>query len=271
MSGPAAEPGQTAAPGPKPRAGRLLVGTSGYAYTDWVPRFYPPGTRPADLLRSYAERLPACELNNTFYQQPKSDRIRAWLAATPPEFRFVVKAQRGGSMAALAADPVGTLAWLLRPYREFGERLGSVLFRIPANVRRDDARLAALLAAWPADVPLTVEAQDPSWAVDETFAALRAAGAAWCVTDLDEGDEPTIRLLAPWLYLRLRRTSYDDASLDAWADRLEPFVAAGHDAFVFFRHDGTGESALSALGLAERISGRLATPSRADAEVGGTG
>jgi uncharacterized protein YecE (DUF72 family) len=251
MSGPATKPEPTTG------VGRLLVGTSGYAYADWAPRFYPPGTRSADLLRSYGERLPACELNNTFYQQPKSDRILAWLAATPPEFRFVVKAQRGGSMAALAADPVGTLAWLLRPYREFGERLGSVLFRIPANVRRDDARLAALLAAWPADVPLTVEAQDPSWAVDETFDALGLAGAAWCATDLDDSDEPPIRLLAPWLYLRLRRTSYDDAALDTWADRLEPFLASGHDAFVFFRHDASGESAVSALGLADRMRSRL--------------
>ncbi len=239
------------------RPGRLLVGTSGYAYADWAPRFYPPGTKSSDLLRHYAERLPACELNNTFYQQPKPDRIAAWLAATPDDFRFVVKAQRGGSMAALAADPTGTLDWLLRPYRGFGERLGSVLFRIPANVRRDDDRLAALLAAWPADVPLTLEAQDPSWAVDETFDHLAGIGAAWCSTDLDDGDEPSIRLLAPWIYLRLRRTSYDAASLDDWADRLEPFLADGHDAFVFFRHDATGESAVSALALAERVRQRV--------------
>ncbi|HYC07466.1 MAG TPA: DUF72 domain-containing protein [Candidatus Binatia bacterium] len=257
-------------PGAAGRVGRLLVGTSGYAYADWAPRFYPPGTRSADLLRSYAERLPACELNNTFYQQPKSDRIRAWLAATPQDFRFVVKAQRGGSMAALAADPVGTLAWLLRPYREFGERLGSVLFRIPANVRRDDTRLAGLLAAWPADVPLTVEAQDPSWAVDETFDALRRAGAAWCATDLDEGDEPPIRLIAPWLYLRLRRTSYDDAALDTWADRLEPFLAAGQDAFVFFRHDADGKSAVNAVKLADRIRARLGAPAATGMEAART-
>jgi uncharacterized protein YecE (DUF72 family) len=248
------------APATSRPVGRLFVGTSGYSYPDWAPRFYPAGTRSSDLLRRYAERLSACELNNTFYQQPKPDRIRAWLEATPDDFRFVVKAQRGGSMAALAADPVGTLAWLLRPYREFGERLGSVLFRIPANVHRDDARVAALLEAWPADVPLTLEAQDPSWAVDETFTALARAGAAWCATDLDDVDEPPIRLLAPWIYLRLRRTSYDAAALDTWADRLEPFLVAGHDAFVFFRHDGTGESALSALGLAERVRARIDRP-----------
>ena len=50
--------------------GTLRVGTSGFAYPAWAPRFYPAGLRGEDLLRAYAERLTACELNNTFYRQP---------------------------------------------------------------------------------------------------------------------------------------------------------------------------------------------------------
>ena len=45
---------------------------------------------------------------------------------------------------------------------------------------------------------------------------------------------------APFLYLRLRRHDYTDVELAAWRDRLEPFLAAGDDAYVFFRHDETG-------------------------------
>ena len=40
---------------------------------------------------------PRVELNNTFYARPTAARIAAWVAATPPGFRFVVKAQRGAS------------------------------------------------------------------------------------------------------------------------------------------------------------------------------
>ncbi len=41
-----------------------------------------------------------------------------------------------------------------------------------------------------ATIPLVLEFQDRSWHVDETFAALRAAGAVLCVTELPpEGDE----------------------------------------------------------------------------------
>ena len=101
--------------------------------------------------------------------------MRSWLAATPSDFRFSVKGQRGATMRALLVDAPGSVAWLLDAIRPFGDRLGTVLFRVPADVQRDDARLAALLDAWPADVPLTMEFQDPSWLVDEILDPLRGA------------------------------------------------------------------------------------------------
>ena len=52
-------------------------------YASWMPRFYAPGTRAVDLLRAYAARLSAVELNNTFYRQPTPSAIAGWLAMTP--------------------------------------------------------------------------------------------------------------------------------------------------------------------------------------------
>ena len=235
--------------------GRAYVGTSGFAYTEWAPAFYPPGTRPDALLREYSARLPACELNNTFYQHPRAARIEAWLEATPEWFRFSVKAQRGGSLRAFGSDPRATIDWLTAPYRLFGERLGAVLFRVPDAVPRDDARLAAFLAAWPQDLPLTMELQDPSWLDDGVLGLLRDHGAVLCGTDLEtEPQPPALHLTGPFLYVRLRRDDYAAAALDAWALRLDPFLRAGHDCFVFFRHDATGRAALRALELTERIA-----------------
>jgi uncharacterized protein YecE (DUF72 family) len=198
------------------------------------------------LLRAYAARLPAVELNNTFYQQPKPDKIAAWLAATPPDFRFVVKAQRGGSMRAFGEAAAQTVEWLTAPYRLFGERLGSVLYRVPANVHRDEEKLRLLLAAWPADMPITLEAQHASWQDDAVFDLLREHGAAVCATDLDDGDAPDLRLTGRFIYLRLRRTTYTAADMADWAARLRAFVDSGTDCYVFFRHDDDGLSAIRA-------------------------
>ena len=235
------------------RVGRLLVGTSGFAYPAWSPRFYPPGLRGDALLRHYATRLPACELNNTFYRQPSAAAVARWLAATPAEFRFAVKAQRSGSLGAMAGDPVAKLAWLTGPLRAFGDRLGTVLLRVPDRVPPDLSRLRALLDAWPRDLPLTLEFQDPSWELDEVHGLLAAAGAALCATDLPDGDEPTLRATGPWIYLRLRRPDYTLPELRRWADRLSPFLEAGRDAFVFFRHDDVGRGAELALELREAV------------------
>src|SRR5258705_309879 len=218
-------------------AGRLFVGTSGFAYPGWAPRFYPTGLGAKGLLAYYAERLPAVELNNTYYASPKAEVVAAWVAATPTDFRFSVKAQRGGSFPSPQVDPGESVAGLTGPYRAFGERLGTVLFRVPENVRRDDAKLAGLLAAWPADLPLTLEFQDPSWHVDETFAALAGAGAALCATELpDDTEPPTLRRTGPFHYLRLRRNDYSDAELATWASRIEPFLSAVDDVDASFPH-----------------------------------
>ena len=199
-------------------------------------------------------RLAVCELNNTFYARPTMERIRAWSDAVPASFRFVVKAQRGASLRALNGNPGESAAWLTESLPEFGARLGAVLFRVTGDVTRNDEPLGALLAAWPPAIPLVIEAQYASWHVDETFAALRAAGAVLCTTDLDDqAAPPDIRRTGPFLYLRLRRTTYDEAALDAWARRLVPFLDDGMDAFVLFRHDDDGASALHAEGFAARV------------------
>jgi uncharacterized protein YecE (DUF72 family) len=147
-------------------------------------------------------------------------------------------------------DAPTSVPWLTNPYRAFGERLGTVLFRVPDNIHRDDQKLGAMLAVWPRDMPLTMEFQHASWHVDETFAALAEAGAALCATEMPEDEEPPIiRRTGTFLYLRLRRHDYNPAEISAWAARIEPFLANGDDVYVFFRHDETGRGPELALEL----------------------
>jgi len=220
--------------------GVLRTGTSGFAYPAWAPAFYPPGTRGEALLPAYASRLTSVELSATYYRYPTAEQAAAWVSRVPPAFRFTVKLLRTGTLRAYATDPAGTLPWLTAPLAAFGERLGAALLRIPAGQARDDERLARLLAAWPAALPLAVELQDPSWHVDETHAVLRDAGATLVVTDTDEAPNPPLTVTGPFVYVRLRRTSYATADLDDWAARLQPFLADGRDAYAFFRHDERG-------------------------------
>jgi uncharacterized protein YecE (DUF72 family) len=223
--------------------GRLLVGTSGFAYPAWSPRFYPPGLGADELLGHYARRFPAVELNNTFYQQPSPAKVAAWLRATPADFAFAVKAQRGGSLRAFRGDPAGSIPWLTGPYRLFGDRLGAVLLRVADDVPYEPRRLEAVLDAWPVDLPLALEPRHASWTDDGAFELLRRHRVAIVATEMPEDEgPPTLRLTGPFLYLRLRRHDYSPAEIDGWAARIEPFLSGGHDAWVFFRHDEVGRA-----------------------------
>ena len=156
-------------------------------------------------------------------------------------------------MRAFDTDPEGVLPWLLAPFEHFGERLGAVLWRVPATRKRDDARLEAFLAAWPASLPVALEFQHASWQESAVHDRLAAAGAALCVTDLDDLPEPELEATASFIYVRLRRDAYTDEALERWADRLARQLAAGRSAYVFFRHDPEGLAPDRALDLTERI------------------
>ena len=239
--------------------GRLYAGTSGFSYPTWVGGFYPAGTRSGELLGAYARHFDAVELNNTFYQFPTEARVTAWRTATPDGFRFTAKAQQRVTHWARLSDPVQTRRQA-DAMRLFGDRLGATLVRVPDTFVRDDARLVAFLDAWPADLPVAFDLRHPSWLDDEVLALVAAHGnAAWVATDRDELAEPArIFVTGPFLYVRLRRTTYSDADLGAWVDRVSPFIDDGRDVFVFFRHTEEPTAPRLALRFAELASDTVA-------------
>jgi uncharacterized protein YecE (DUF72 family) len=57
---------------------RLYAGTSGFSYKQWRGSFYPEDLPAAEMLRYYGKRLPAVEINNTFYHLPAEDVLVSW-------------------------------------------------------------------------------------------------------------------------------------------------------------------------------------------------
>ena len=71
---------------------KLYVGTSGYSYKEWKGNFYPEDLPAKEMLSFYSRRLPAVEINNTFYRLPQPAMIENWKAQVPTAFRFSIKA-----------------------------------------------------------------------------------------------------------------------------------------------------------------------------------
>jgi len=73
---------------------KLYAGTSGYSYKEWKGSFYPEDLPADGMLRHYATKLPAVEINNTFYRMPKASVLAQWAEQVPDGFRFVLKASQ---------------------------------------------------------------------------------------------------------------------------------------------------------------------------------
>src|SRR5947199_6241285 len=191
-------------------AGRLFVGTSGFAYKEWIGPFYPPGTKSAGMLGYYAGRFNSVEVNYTFRRSPTASMMEAWSAATPGGFVFALKANQGITHFARLKDTGERLGRFLEAVTPLGPRLGPILFQCPPNLKYDadvlDGFLADLAAA-PGSHRYAMEFRHPSFDSDEVRHKLGAAGVAVCVADTEEAPG-TFRRTGGFAYVRLRPTGY---------------------------------------------------------------
>jgi uncharacterized protein YecE (DUF72 family) len=244
---------------------RLHVGTSGYSYKEWKGPFYPENLAARDMLSYYAERLPAVEINNTFYRLPRASVLESWRDQVPEGFRFAIKASRRITHLKRLKGADDETRYLLRVTESLGDRLGVLLFQLPPNLRKDLPRLEAFLALLPQGTRAAFEFRHESWLDDEVQSCLRARDCALVAVDGDapegSGELPST---ATWGYLRLRRPAYARADLASWAGRIRS--QRWDEAFVFFKHEDAGAGpglAATFLEVAPRAARRKgAVPAR---------
>jgi uncharacterized protein YecE (DUF72 family) len=232
----------------------LYLGTSGWAYPEWRPAFYPQGLPQTRFLSYYGERFTACEVNATHYKVHSQEAVASWAADVPPAFRFAAKAHRRLTHARVLPPGGGGAAFLerfLESLIPLGDRLGVVLIQFPPTRERDDRALGEFLACLPAGLALAVEFRHESWihpAVEERVAA---AGGTLCFSEF-EGRTPPERLPdGPLAYVRLRGEHYDDEARAAWLELLTA-DAARRPVFAFAKHEGAPAGDPHAgVGLAE--------------------
>jgi len=213
---------------------RLLAGTSGYSFKEWIGPFYPEKLPPGEMLRYYARRFSTVEINNTFYRMPAESMLAQWAEQVPDNFTFTLKAPRRITHDLRLRDAETHVAEFVRRAGTLGSKLGVLLFQLPPYLKKDLPRLQAFLELLPPGTRVAMELRHDSWQDEEVHQALRIRAAILCVTDTDEGETPYVTT-ADWGYLRLRRTHYEDRELEAWAARI---AAQSVDrTYVYFMHE----------------------------------
>jgi uncharacterized protein YecE (DUF72 family) len=229
--------------------GRVYSGTSGWAYAQWKPDFYPAKLASAKFLSYYATRLNSVELNYTFRRYATKKLLASWIEATPEDFKFAVKAnQKITHILRLydAAEATAGFLKTLEPLREAG-KLGPVLFQLPPFLKCDLARLGGFLAALPQNTPAAIEFRHVSWFSDDVYNLMRKANVALCEAESEKLETPAVAT-ADFRYLRLRKETYSPAARKALAKTVGEASRTG-DVFVYFKHEDTPEGALYAEAL----------------------
>ena len=225
---------------------KVYAGTSGWAYPSWKPDFYPAKLSSAKFLPYYAGRLNSVELNYTFRRMPTPKLLAGWIAATPPNFKFAVKAHQTITHVKRLRDAgpwTSQFISALAPLAEAG-KLGPVLFQLPPFLKCDVPRLADFLAGLPRHTCAAFEFRHASWFSDEVFGVLRDANAALCQAESDSLETPDVQT-ADFIYLRLRKESYSAESRKALALKVRG-IAQNADVFTYFKHEETAEGAIYA-------------------------
>jgi len=243
----------------------IRIGCSGWNYASWKQEFYEG--KPARLwLEHYARYFDTVEVNNTFYRLPNRDAVANWVAQTPPEFLFAIKASRYLTHIKRLTD----LGPGLKRFYERIEpllrtpKMGPLLWQLPPNFKRDDARLAAALEQLPRSERHAFEFRHESWFHDDVYALLRQHDVALVI-----GDRPEVKPFQAHVFTtdftfvrfhygsRGRRGNYSETELEEWARRFERWseeVAI----LAYFNNDWEVFAVRNALWTKRRLANRRA-------------
>ena len=217
---------------------KLYVGTSGYSYKEWKGSFYPEKLAAKEMLSYYASRLPAVEINNTFYRLPQKSVLENWKEQVPESFRFSVKASQKITHFKRLKDVTDETKYLLDAAAALEDRLGPILFQLPPNMKKDLPRLETFLKSLPSRTRAAFEFRHPTWFDDDVIQLLSSKNHALCVSDTDDLPVSHVDKTADWGYLRLRRVNYSEEHLAEWLKRVRD--QNWNHAFVFFKHEDEG-------------------------------
>jgi uncharacterized protein YecE (DUF72 family) len=263
----------------------IRTGIGGWNYKPWRGTFYPDDLAQKNELAHAASRLATIEVNGTFYRTQKPATFARWAQAAPDGFRFSLKAPRYVvNRKRLDEAGQGITRFVESGIIELGEKLGPILWQLPASKSFDEAEFAAFLELLPtkvegSDLRHVVELRHDSFVCAKAVELCRMAGVAIVLADSE--DYPAIAdITADFVYARLQRgddaieTGYSPEALDAWAERFSQFALGqapsdlprvGEDAapaspprdvFVYFIREGKVRAPQAAMALQQQVDER---------------
>jgi uncharacterized protein YecE (DUF72 family) len=157
------------------------IGCSGFHNKDWKEVFYPKGLPQSKWFEYYCSKFNTLELNTTFYQFPRVERLQKWYNKSPADFRFSVKAPRLITHYKRFKESERLLNDFYTAIREgLKEKLGAVLFQLPAKVTYSEDLLMIIVRNLDNSFINATEFRHVSWWNEYVFNELTKHNISFC-------------------------------------------------------------------------------------------
>jgi len=240
----------------------IRLGTSGFSYEDWIGEVYPQDLPRWKWLPYYATLFDTVELNVTYYRLPSTKTAAGWVARTPEDFTFSVKAHRSLTHERVHQD-FSAFEQSLAPLIESG-KLACVLAQFPHSFHPTPSNrdyLNQFREGLP-ELPLVVEFRDSAWVSEQTFELLGGLKFGFCCVDepqLRGLMPPVVRATGPVAYVRFHGRNaarwwqhdhtwerydytYTETELSEWVPRLRELETASPLTLVYANNHYRGQS-----------------------------
>jgi len=171
--------------------GKILIGTSGWSYDDWVGAFYPKSLKNRDFFTYYSQIFYTNEINTTFYNIPAKWIVKNWVEKSPKDFLFSAKLPRtitheNKLNIEECWEDLDVYLDVMDPLIE-AKKMLAFLIQLPPSFNRKEhfTNLKRFIEQWPTnymkeDYHLVIEFRNKSWMKEEVFEYLRENSLTYC-------------------------------------------------------------------------------------------
>src|SRR5687768_4672525 len=127
-------------------------------------------TPSTQLLGQYSHRFNTVEVNLAAFVTPSVSSLYQWHLSTPPDFKFSLKANRYLALTLQLKNPRMGLLSFEKSVTGLRDKLGILLFQIPATIGPDSSLLRSFLQALPKKkLRYAFQFLNPNWHRAETL------------------------------------------------------------------------------------------------------
>jgi uncharacterized protein YecE (DUF72 family) len=233
---------------------QLHVGTMGWSYDFWKGIFYPESLASKEFLAYYAKQFCTVEVDSTFYRIPRTRSVTDWKMQTPEGFLFALKFPQVITHVKMLKDCEEVTSVFLERVALLEAKLGALLLQFPYNFGTEQFPLLRdFLPNLPKKHRYVVEVRNRKLLNEGLYSVLRDNNVvlAW----VDSPFMPQINeATSDFIYVRwegdrrrvkgtLGRIEVDrKAQINAWAEKLKPFLEEGTEVFGYFSKYYSGYS-----------------------------